>query len=97
MSEKQSLLICNVDNFVLLNYIYVMLQLLHLWFQLSFIQLLGYSVYFYWKTLKFTIHFLPVLFQPLVTLQEKETHEKNVIPKNDMHTNHFTFVKIAFD
>lgn len=30
MSEKQSLLICNVDNFVLLNYIYVMLQLLHL-------------------------------------------------------------------
>lgn len=28
--EKQSLLICNVDNFMLLNYIYVMLQLFHL-------------------------------------------------------------------
>lgn len=73
--ENQSLLICNVDNFVLLNYIYVMLQLFHLYFQLFFIYLLRNGVHFYWKTLKFMMHFLPVLFQALVPLNEKEIYE----------------------
>jgi len=30
ISEQQSLFICDVDNFVLLKYFYVMLQLFHL-------------------------------------------------------------------